>query len=307
MPAMRDRMDTLPRVFDRSLVRRRLERAFALGPEPFLLERVADDMFDRLGTVKRRFDLALDIATPTDAVSRGLATHPAVGRMLAARSLLQGGGVSIIADEEMLPIGGQTLDLVVSALALQNVNDLPGVLAQIRRVLRPDGLLLAAMIGGSSLTELRQSFAVAEAEVTGGLSPRVSPFVDVRDLGSLLQRAGFALPVTDVDRVMVRYASPFALFTELRRMGATNALAERRKVPLKRAVLMRAAEIYAERFSDPDGRVRATFDIVWLSGWAPHESQQKPLRPGSARMRLADALGSKEVPLPAIDEKDAPR
>ncbi len=307
MPAMRDRMDTLPQVFDRSLVRRRLERAFALGPEPFLLERVADDMFDRLGTVKRRFDLALDIATPTDAVSGALATHPAVGRMLAARSLLQGGGVSIIADEEMLPIRGQTLDLVVSALALQNVNDLPGVLAQIRRVLRPDGLLLAAMIGGSSLTELRQSFAVAEAEVTGGLSPRVSPFVDVRDLGSLLQRAGFALPVTDVDRVMVRYASPFALFTELRRMGATNALAERRKVPLKRAVLMRAAEIYAERFSDPDGRVRATFDIVWLSGWAPHESQQKPLRPGSARMRLADALGSKEVPLPAIDEKDAPR
>lgn len=307
MPAMRDRMDTLPQVFDRSLVRRRLERAFALGPEPFLLERVADDMFDRLGTVKRRFDLALDIATPTDAVSRALATHPAVGRMLAARSLLQGGGVSIIADEEMLPVGGQTLDLVVSALALHNVNDLPGVLAQIRRVLRPDGLLLAAMIGGSSLTELRQSFAVAEAEVTGGLSPRVSPFVDVRDLGSLLQRAGFALPVTDVDRVMVRYASPFALFAELRRMGATNALAERRKVPLKRAVLMRAAEIYAERFSDPDGRVRATFDIVWLSGWAPHESQQKPLRPGSARMRLADALGAKEVPLSAIDEKDAPR
>ncbi len=300
-------MDALPLVFDRALVRRRLARAFTLGPEPFLLERVADDMFDRLGTVKRQFDLALDLATPTDVVSRSLATHPSVGNMFSVRSLPLGGGVSIVADEEMLPIGGQTLDLVVSALALQSVNDLPGVLAQIRRVLRPDGLFLSALIGGGSLTELRQSFAIAESEITGGLSPRVSPFVDVRDLGSLLQRAGFALPVTDVDRVIVRYATPFALFAELRRMGATNTLTERRKVPLQRAVLMRAAEIYAERFSDPDGRVRATFDIVWLSGWAPHESQQKPLRPGSARMRLADALGAKEVQLPVLEGKDAPQ
>lgn len=301
---MREHLEALPLVFDRSLIRRRLARAVALGPEPFLLERVAEDMVDRLGTVKRHFALALDCGTPMDMVSRSLAAHPVVGQMLAMRPFLLGGAASFVADEEMLPLAPQTLDLVVSALALQNVNDLPGVLAQIRRALRPDGLFLSALIGGSSLTELRQSFAVAESEITGGLSPRVSPFVDVRDLGSLLQRAGFALPVTDVDRVTVRYASPFALFSELRRMGATNGLTERRKVPLTRAVLMRAAEIYAERFSDADGRVRATFDIVWLSGWAPHESQQKPLRPGSARMRLADALGAQEVPLPVVEGKD---
>lgn len=306
MRAMRGSMDALPQVFDRSLVRRRLERAFSLGPEAFLLERVAEDMFDRVSTVKRQFALVLDVGTPTDAVSRILTAHPSVGKMLALRPLLRGGAVSVVADEEMLPLGAQTLELAVSALALQNVNDLPGVLAQIRRSLKPDGLFIAALIGGASLTELRQSFAIAESEITGGLSPRVSPFVDVRDLGSLLQRAGFALPVTDVDRVVVRYASPFALFSELRRMGATNTLVERRRIPLSRAVLLRAAEIYAERFSDADGRVRATFDIVWLSGWAPHESQQKPLRPGSARMRLADALGAEEVQLASHDEKDAP-
>ncbi|MEI8150830.1 MAG: methyltransferase domain-containing protein, partial [Hyphomicrobiales bacterium] len=189
-----------------------------------------------------------------------------------------------------------SLDLVVSALALQFVNDLPGTLIQIRRALRPDGLLLAAMIGGDSLTELREAFAQAEAEVDGGVSPRVAPFADLRDIGALLQRAGFALPVTDVDRVTVRYASPLALMHDLRSMGAANALTERRRAPLRRATLRRLMEIYAERFSDPDGRVRATFEIVWLSGWAPHESQQKPLAPGSAKTRLADALRTREIP-----------
>ena len=173
-----------------------------------------------------------------------------------------------------------SLDLVVSALALQFVNDLPGTLIQIRRALKPDGLFLAAMIGGDSLAELREAFAQAEAEVEGGVSPRVAPFADLRDLGALLQRAGFALPVTDVDRVTVRYASPLALMHDLRRMGAGNALSERRRTPLRRATLRRVLEIYAERFADPDGRIRATFEIVWLSGWAPHESQQQPLRAG---------------------------
>jgi SAM-dependent methyltransferase len=192
--------------------------------------------------------------------------------------------------DEALPLSPQSLDLVISALALQFVNDLPGVLAQIRRALKPDGLLLAAMIGGDSLTELRQAFAAAEAEREGGVSPRVAPFADLRDIGALLQRAGFALPVTDVDRVVVRYGNAFALMQDLRRMGATNVLIERRRTPTRRATLLRMAEIYAERFADADGRIRATFDIIWLSGWAPHASQQQPLKPGSAKASLAEAV-----------------
>ena len=196
---------------------------------------------------------------------------------------------------EALPFRDASLDLVVSALALQFVNDLPGALIQVRRALKPDGLFLAALLGGDTLTELRQSFAAAETEIEGGVSPHVAPFADVRDLGALLQRAGFALPVTDVDRLTVRYSTAFALMHDLRRMGATNALVARRRVPLRRKTMLRMAEIYAERFADPDGRLRATFDVIWLSGWAPHESQQQPLKPGSAQTRLADALGAKEV------------
>jgi SAM-dependent methyltransferase len=207
-----------------------------------------------------------------------------------------GGRLTIAADEEALPFRDASLDLVVSVLALQFVNDLPGTLIQIRRALKPNGLLLAAMVGGESLFELREAFAKAETEVEGGVSPRVAPFADLRSLGALLQRAGFALPVTDVDRVAVRYASPLALMHDLRRMGAGNILVERRRTPLRRATLRRLIEIYAERFADADGRIRATFDIVWLSGWAPHESQQQPLKPGSARTRLADALGTQEIP-----------
>jgi len=200
----------------------------------------------------------------------------------------------LAADEEALPFANETFDLAVSALSLQWVNDLPGTLAQIRRALKPDGLFLAALIGGETLGELRESLAVAESEIAGGASPRVSPFVDVRTLGSLLQRADFALPVTDVERMTVRYPTVRALMRDLRRMAAANALAERSRKPLKRAVLARAEEIYAERFADPDGRLRATFDVMWLSAWAPHDSQQKPLKPGSAKMRLADALGTRE-------------
>jgi SAM-dependent methyltransferase len=201
----------------------------------------------------------------------------------------------VVADEEALPFADNTLDLVVSGLSLQVVNDLPGVLVQVQRALKPDGLFLAALLGGDTLTELRQSFAVAESELEGGVSPRVAPFADVRDLGALLQRAGFALPVTDVDRITVRYATPLRLLRDLRRMGAANPLVERRRVPLRRTTLMRAMEVYAARFADPDGKVRASFDIIWLLGWSPHESQQKPLQPGSAKKRLADALGTTEI------------
>jgi len=284
-------------IFDRALLRQRRRRAAALGPATFLLERVADELAERLATVLRRFDLAVDLGTPGDAVRNALMRLESVGRVVAADVMpdVARGEIFVAADEEALPFGDATLDLVVSALALQFVNDLPGVLVQIRRALKPDGLLLAALLGGETLTELRQSFAEAESDIEGGVSPRVAPFADLRDLGALLQRAGFALPVTDVDRVTVRYDSVFGLMHDLRRMGATNALLARRRTPLKRATLMRMAEIYAQRFADDDGRLRATFEIVWLSGWAPHPDQQQPLRPGSAKARLADALGTKEI------------
>jgi SAM-dependent methyltransferase len=291
-----------PNVFDRRLLQARRRRARAQGPSTFLLDRVAEDMSDRLAAVLRTFGCAVDLGTPTDAVARALAQSGKVEHIVrAAPEVGEGAPLTILADEEALPFRDASLDLVVSGLALQFVNDLPGTLIQIRRALKPDGLLLAALVGGESLTELRQAFAAAEAEIEDGASPRVAPFADVREMGALLQRAGFALPVTDVDRVVVRYASPLALMHDLRRMGAANALSERRRRPLRRATLARMLEIYGERFTDADGRIRATFEIVWLSGWAPHESQQQPLKPGSARQRLADALGVKETPI-ARDE-----
>jgi SAM-dependent methyltransferase len=288
-----------PLIFDRGLIRTRRLRAASLTPATFLLDRAADELADRLASVLRRFEFALDLGTPGDAVRRSLASAGSVGSVVTADVCLVRGGehapLSIAADEESLPFRDAAFDLVVSALALQFVNDLPGALVQIRRALKPDGLFVAALVGGETLTELRQSFAAAESEIDGGVSPRVAPFADLRDLGALLQRAGFALPVTDTDRLTVRYDSVFALMHDLRGMGATNALIERSRIPLKRATLMRTAEIYAERFADVDGRVRATFEIIWLSGWVPHPSQQQPLRPGAARSRLADALGTREI------------
>lgn len=270
---------TPPALFDRALLRARQQRAQAQGPASFLLDRVAEDMSDRLAAVMREFHAAVDLWTPGEGLP-GLRARLLSIQLIALDA----------AGSEKLPLAPESLDLVVSALALQFVNDLPGVLAQVRRALKPDGLLLAAMIGGDSLTELRQAFAAAEAECEGGVSPRVAPFADLRDIGALLQRAGFALPVTDVDRVVVRYGNAFALMQDLRRMGAANVLIERRRAPSRRATLLRMAEIYAERFADADGRIRATFDIIWLSGWAPHASQQQPLKPGSAKASLAEAV-----------------
>jgi SAM-dependent methyltransferase len=267
-------------LFDRALLRARQARALRAGPATFLLDRIAADMAERLQAVLREFKDVADLGTPGDQVHDALRAR--VGHI--ARINLPD------LESEPLPLQPQSLDLVVSALALQFVNDLPGVLAQIRRALRPDGLLLAAMIGGDTLTELRQCFAAAEAECEGGVSPRVAPFADLRDVGGLLQRAGLALPVTDVDRIVVRYDSAFSLMADLRRMGATNVLVERRRAPTRRATLLRMAQIYGERFADPDGRIRATFDVIWLSGWAPHDSQQQPLKPGSAKASLAEAV-----------------
>jgi SAM-dependent methyltransferase len=289
-----------PVIFDRALLRARRARAARLGAETFLINRVAEDLSVRLSAVLRTFDIAADVGTPTNAVRRALVGR--VGTLVATTVHSRESGderiedLIVAADEEALPFSDGSLDLVVSALALQFVNDLPGTLIQMRRALKPDGLFLGALIGGDSLAELRAAFAQAESEIEGGISPRVAPFADLRDLGALLQRAGFALPVTDIDRVTVRYSSPLALMHDLRRMGATNVLTERRRKPLRRATLQRLFEIYAERFADPDGRIRATFEIVWLSGWAPHESQQQPLKPGSAKARLADALRTTEIP-----------
>ena len=279
-PGMAPNPNAAPILFDRPLLRVRQERALRGGPATFLLDRIAEDAAERLQAVLREFNNAADIGTPGDQVRAALAGR--VGQL--ARIDLPD------SESEPLPLQPEQLDLAVSALAFQFVNDLPGVLAQIRRALRPDGFLLAAMIGGDTLTELRQSFAAAEAELEGGVSPRVVPFADLRDVGALLQRAKFALPVTDVDRIVVRYASAFALMADLRHMGATNVLVERRRTPSRRATMLRMAQIYGERFADADGRIRATFDVIWLSGWAPHESQQQPLKPGSAKASLAEAV-----------------
>jgi SAM-dependent methyltransferase len=267
-----------PVLFDRALLRARQDRARRGEPATFLLDRVAEDMGERLQAVRRDFSDVADIWTPSELLQKSTADR--------FKSITR-----IAADEtETLPLQPESIDLAVSALAFQFVNDLPGVLAQIRRALRPDGLLLAAMLGGDTLTELRQAFAEAEAECEGGVSPRVAPFADLRDVGALLQRAGFALPVTDVDGVVVRYDNAFALMADLRRMGATNIMVERRRTPTRIATMLRMSEIYASRFADPDGRIRATFDVIWLSGWAPHESQPKPLRPGSAQASLEAAV-----------------
>jgi len=285
-------------IFDRALVRARLERALRASPErtgaDFLLQRAVEELADRLALVKREFAVAADLATPGPHASHVLAADSRIGFVLRLAPTVSAAGrgafCCVVADEERSPLAAGGCDLVVSILALQGVNDLPGALIQIRGALKPDGLFLGCLMGGDSLNELRQSLTAAESEILSGAAPRVAPFADVRAVGALLQRAGFALPVVDRDRAVTRYDDMFALMRDLRAMGATNALAARSRAPLRRDVLLRAAECYGERFSDRDGRLRATFDLIWLAGWAPHESQQKPLKPGSAKMRLEDAL-----------------
>ncbi len=278
-------------IFDRALQRRRLARALAARPADFLLARAAGEIVERLSAVTRRFSAIADIGTPLPLLAEALATAYPAARITRLAPLAQTAGLGGAAgDAELLPFASNTFDLAVSALALQDVNDLPGTLAQIRRTLKPDGLFLGCLIGGASLRELRAALAEAESEISGGVSPRIAPFADLRDMGGLLQRAGFALPVTDVETLNVRYPHLFALLADLRAMGATNALVERLRRPARRALFLRAAEIYARENADDDGRLRATFEIVFLSGWAPHESQQKPLKPGSGQISLAEVL-----------------
>lgn len=286
-------------ITDKTLLRRRLARAHRRGDAEatFLLRPVVEEMAERLAAVERRFPVAIAHGGHTGELAEALAASGKVDRVFrleATEDALRVPGFSgAVGDEEALPFAAASIDLFASTLALQWTNDLPGALIQIRNALRPDGLFLAALTGGQTLSELREALFVAESETRGGASPHVLPAADVRDLGALLQRAGFALPVVDRDVVTARYESAFALFRELRAMGASNALVDRDRRPAGRKLFLRAAEIYGERFSDADGRIRATFEIIWLSGWAPHESQQQPARRGSGQVSLAAVLGSR--------------
>ncbi|MFM8607033.1 MAG: methyltransferase domain-containing protein [Hyphomicrobiales bacterium] len=291
-------MPETPCLFDQLLLRARLKRALKKGAADFLLERVADDFELRLQALARSFDTVVDIGTFGPHTALKLVASQRFKQIIRQAPLAEvlgtGTWQKIVGETSLVPFAPQSLDAVVSLLAFQWVDDLPGLLIQIKSALKADGLFIACLLGGQTLHELRDSFARAEIECEGGLSPRVSPFADLRDIGALMQRAGFALPVVDTETITVRYQTPLALFADLRAMGGTNALIERRKTPLRRKTLLRALEIYAENYSDADGRIRATFECLWVSGWTPHESQQKPLQPGSAKTRLADALNTKE-------------
>jgi SAM-dependent methyltransferase len=293
-----------PPLFDRALHRVRLDRAAGrFAGADFLKRRAAEDLAQRLAAINRRFGVAIELGARTGLFAGVLAGSEAAGKIdrlvqadLSAAMLGRGRGLRVAADEARLPFAAASADLILSSLALHWVDDLVGALIQIRRVLKPDGLFLGAVLGGATLTELRAALMEAELELTGGAGPRVSPFLDPYDGGSLMQRAGFALPVVDVDTVRARYDHPLKLIADLRAMGETSVLAQRPRAPLGRPVLARASELYMQRFGEADGRVTATFEIITLTGWAPHPDQQRPAARGSARMRLADALGTRERP-----------
>ena len=294
-------------LFDRRAWRLHRERAARRGSADFLYVEVAERIIDRLDDVGRQFRVALDLGSHNGALSRALKDRPGIERVVAAEPALaflgQIGALSVAADPELLPFRDASFDLAVSALALHWVADLPGTLIQLRRALKPDGLFIGAMFGGATLTELRTALIEAELTEEGGASPRVSPTADLRDAAGLLQRAGFALPIADADAITVTYPDALALMHDLRAMGETNALSARRRTPLRRGTLARAAAVYQERFGLADGRIPASFEILFLTGWAPDASQPKPLRPGSATRRLADALGTIEL---SAGERAAP-
>jgi SAM-dependent methyltransferase len=289
-------------VFDQTLIEARRKRALRNGDPKaqFLLEIAGRELAERLSVVERHFHKAVELHGYTGLTAAFLAETGKVSdieRVEIDEVFAKADDTVSVASLETVPLTPESANLIVSPLSLHLTNDTPGVFIQIRRALKPDGLFLAAIPGSGTLQELREVLLSAESEMTGGASPRVIPFADVRDIGALLQRAGFTLPVADTETYTVRYDSLFALLKDLRAMGMTNPLAARSRKPLTRQFFLRAAEIYADRFSDPDGRIRATFSIIYISGWAPHESQQKPLRPGSAKQRLSDALSTRELPL----------
>jgi SAM-dependent methyltransferase len=288
-------------VFDRALVRRRRERAVLGGDQSgFLFAEVAIRLADRLTDVTRGFAVGVDLGSRGGHMARAALATGRVERLYATDASPALAGLlpvpAAAADEEALPFADASLDLVISSLALHWVNDLPGTLVQVRRALKPDGLFLAALFGGETLWQLREVLMEAELAVMGGVSARVSPMADLRDAAGLLQRAGFALPVADRDPISVSYENAWALMRDLSRMGESNAIRLRAPGPLSRAVLAEAGRLYRERHAFSGGRVRASFEILYISGWAPSATQQKPLRPGQATTRLADALGVEERP-----------
>lgn len=278
-----------PQIFDRARVARHLARRPADAVD-FISELVREDLDTRLATISRPFGKALVMGPDARALPAAGRSADGAFQFERVATLLPGAEVPLV-DPEALELAADDYELIVSLLDLQVVNDVPGFLARVRAHLRPDGLFMAAFLGGDSLTELRQAFLVADAEVTGGAYARVAPFIPLKDAGGLLQRAGFALPVTDIETHRVRYGDALRLMRELKALGAQNPLRERPDRLGTRRLVAAAANAYHERFADPDGRVGATLEIVWISGWAPHESQQKPLKPGSAKVRLGDVLG----------------
>lgn len=288
-------------LFDRKLLRERRARfAHEIGARELVLAHAAREIAERVALMLRPFPLALDLGAYHGLLGQKVAELPSVGAMIYAESALAFAALcprpALVCDEDLLPFKDASLNLIVSGLALHRVNDLPGALIQIRRALAPDGLFMAALLGSGALFELREALIEAEAEAQGGASPRIAPFGDVRAYGALLQRAGFALPVADAETLTVLYASPGEVMREIRALGGGNVLLARSRRPLARHTLKRAEDIYRARHSTPDGKVRASFEIVYLSGWGPDPSQQKPLKPGSAAQRLADALGTTERP-----------
>lgn len=292
-------------VFDRNLVRQhRTRAAHHFEDADFLFMEGAERLYDRMMDIKRTFDIGLDLGCHGGEMAQVMAGSDRIQQLfqsdlspeMAKRAAAVRSG-TISADEEALPFGLGTLDIVTSNLSLHWVNDLPGALSQIRMALKPDGLFLGSIFGADTLQELRTVLSESEINLEGGLSPRISPFADVRDLGALLQRAGFALPVVDSDVITVKYQNPIKLLHDLRAMGETNAVLERRKTPLRRETLMHALNSYVEQYADEDGRIPATFHMLTMTAWAPAANQQKPLRPGSAKSRLADALDVDEVSL----------
>ena len=288
-------------LFDRKLLRERRARfAHEIAARELVLAHVAREIAERVALMLRPFPLALDLGAYHGLLGRKVAGLPSVGAMIYAESALAFAALcprpALVCDEDLLPFKGAGLNLIVSELALHRVNDLPGALIQIRRALAPDGLFMAALLGSGALFELREALIEAEAEAQGGASPRIAPFGDVRAYGALLQRAGFALPVADAETLTVLYASPGEVMREIRALGGGNVLLARSRRPLARHTLKRAEDIYRTRHGTPDGKVKASFEIVYLSGWGPDESQQKPLKPRSAAQRLADALGTTELP-----------
>ncbi len=289
---------TSPAVFDRRLLRQRRDRAAAsIGEFDFLLQDVAARLSDRLELVKKTFPIMLDLGGHgiLSKALRGRAGTEIVVTSDISRNMAAQSALGVVADEELLPFKTASLDAVVSNLSLHWVNDLPGALVQIRQALKPDGLFLAAVLGGETLRELRESLLTAELSVTGGASPRVSPFIDLRDMGALLQRGGFALPVVDSDIITVDYSTPLKLMQDLRGMGASNATYNRLLKPTRRSVIMEAARVYHEKFADKNGRIPATFQIIYAIGWSPHASQQQPMKPGTAKIKLAEFLKTEEI------------